>query len=70
LDETKEAFDQFSHSFPFLSFCDFQKWNSPIVTSYFVFGTPTLFLLDAKREILLRPTSIAQMDAWVDWYLK
>jgi hypothetical protein len=29
-----------------------------------------MFLLDAKREILLRPNSIRQMDAWVDWYLK
>jgi len=29
-----------------------------------------MFLLDAKREILLRPNSINQMDAWVDWFLK
>ena len=28
-----------------------------------------MFLLDSKREILLRPNSIAQMDAWVDLYL-
>ena len=29
----------------------------------------TLFLLDEKREILLRPNSVKQMEAWVDWYL-
>jgi hypothetical protein len=34
-----------------------------------VFGTPTLFLLDKKREILLRPLSVKQVDAWVDWVL-
>jgi thiol-disulfide isomerase/thioredoxin/uncharacterized pyridoxamine 5'-phosphate oxidase family protein len=70
LDETKEAFEQFVQLFPFTSYCDYGKWNSPIATSYYVFGTPTMFLLDAKREILLRPNSISQMDAWVDYFLK
>jgi len=70
LDENKEAFEQFTQSFPFISYCDYGKWNGPIVSDYYVFGTPTMFLLDSKREILLRPNSISQMDAWVDWYLK
>jgi hypothetical protein len=26
-------------------------------------------LLDEQRKILLRPNSVKQMDAWVDWYL-
>ena len=69
LDQTKEDFEQFTQPFPFISYCDYGKWNSPIVTNYYVFGTPTMFLLDSKREILLRPNSIAQMDAWVDLYL-
>jgi hypothetical protein len=34
-----------------------------------VFGTPTIYLLDQQREILLRPISVQQMDAWVDWFL-
>jgi thiol-disulfide isomerase/thioredoxin len=69
LDETKEAFSGFSSRFPFISTCDFKKWKSPIVESYYVFGTPTLFLLDNKREIILRPISVKQVDAWVDWFL-
>lgn len=69
LDETEYNFQQFIASFPFISSCDFQKWKSPIVESYYVFGTPTMFLLDNKREILLRPNSVKQMDAWVDWFL-
>ena len=70
LDENKQNFQQFISSFPFISSCDFKKWNSPIVESYYVFGTPTMFLLDNKRKILLRPNSVSQMDAWVDWFLK
>ena len=69
LDETKESFEQFVQTFPFTSYCDYGKWNSPIANAYYVFGTPTMFLLDDKREILLRPNSITQMDAWVDWFL-
>jgi thiol-disulfide isomerase/thioredoxin len=54
---------------PFFTYCDFKKWESTVVQDYFVFGTPTMFLLDSKREILLRPNSVKQMDAWVDWFL-
>ena len=70
LDETKEAFEQFTQTFPFISYCDYSKWNSPVVKNYHVFGTPTMFLLDGQREIVLRPTSISQMDAWVDLVMK
>ncbi len=69
LDEDAKSFQQFANLLPFLSTCDFKKWKSPIVESYYVFGTPTMFLLDNKREILLRPNSVKQMDAWVDWFL-
>jgi thiol-disulfide isomerase/thioredoxin len=69
LDETGNDFQNFTSSFPFVSTCDFKKWKSPIVESYYVFGTPTMFLLDNKREILLRSNSVKQMDAWVDWFL-
>ena len=69
LDEDKELFNNFASIFPFISFCDYQKWKSPIVIDYYVFGTPTMYLLDAERKILLRPNSVKHMDAWVDWNL-
>jgi thiol-disulfide isomerase/thioredoxin len=69
LDETKQLFTNFVSAFPFISVCDYQKWNSKVVKDYYVFGTPTMYFLNEKREILLRPTSVKQMDGWVDWYL-
>jgi thiol-disulfide isomerase/thioredoxin len=69
LDEDKEKFKNFTSIFPFISICDYQKWNSTAVKDYYVFGTPTMYLLNDKREILLRPNSVKQMDVWVDWYL-
>ena len=69
LDENENDFKNFAGNFPFTSICDYKKWNSPVVQDYYVFGTPTLYLLNEKREILLRPNSVKQMDAWVDWFL-
>lgn len=70
LEDNKNEFFDFSKSFPFPSYSDLKKWDSKIVNDYYVFSTPTMFLLDKKREIILRPNSVKQMDAWVDWYLK
>ena len=69
LDEERQAFKNYTSIFPFISMCDYQKWDSPVVKAYHVFATPTLYLMNDKREILLRPNTVQQMDAWVEWYL-
>ncbi len=69
LDENSEAHRKFVKEFPFLSYCDYGKWESPIAKDYYVFATPSMYLLDRQRKIILRPTSVRQMDAWVDWNL-
>ncbi len=69
LDEDQASYESFVRNFPFISICDYKKWNSPIVQDYYIFATPTMYLLDRNRKILLRPNSVIQMNAWVDWYL-
>jgi thiol-disulfide isomerase/thioredoxin len=69
LDNDQQAFKNFAGIYPFISMSDYKKWDSPVVKAYHVFATPTFYLLNDKREILLRPNSVEQMDAWVDWYL-
>jgi len=69
LDEEPQTFKKFAGVFPFISTCDYQKWESPVVKDYYVFATPTMYLLDDEWEIVLRPNSVAQMDSWVNWYL-
>ena len=69
LDEEKAGFMNHATRFPFISFSNYKKWKTPAVKDYHVFATPTMFLLNKDREILLRPNSVRQMDAWVDWYL-
>ena len=70
LEDDRNAFIDFAQSFPFLSYADGKKWDGKIVNDYYVFSTPTMFLLDSDREIILRPSSVNQMDAWVDWNYK
>lgn len=69
LDETESAFAAFAGSLPFIRTTDYKKWEGTAAKNYHVYATPTMFLLNAKREILLKPVSVAQLDAWVDWYL-
>ena len=69
LDENEADYKKFIRNLPFIHSCDFKKWESPIAQSYYVFGTPTMFLLDSKRKIILRPNSAKQVDSWIDWFL-
>ncbi|MFW5761047.1 MAG: thioredoxin-like domain-containing protein [Cyclobacteriaceae bacterium] len=69
LDQDEQIFKNFASVFPFISICDYQKWESPVVKDYHVFATPSIYLLNSKREIILRPYSVSQLDSWVDWYL-
>jgi thiol-disulfide isomerase/thioredoxin len=69
LDTEQEVFEKFLSSCPFFAYCDYKKWDSQVVQDYYVFSTPTFYLLNNKRELLLKPNSVSQLDAWVDWFL-
>lgn len=69
LDTDQEAFYSFVEHFPFLSISDFKGWDSTPAQEMYVFATPTYYLLNKEREIVLRPGSVQQIDAWVEWYL-
>jgi thiol-disulfide isomerase/thioredoxin len=69
LDTQPQVFEQAVKSYPFFAYCDYKKWESQVAKDYYVFGTPTFYLLNNKREIILRPNSIEQVNAWVDWVL-
>ena len=70
LDTDQTTFKGFSSILPFISACDYNKWNTKAAKDYHVFGTPTLFILDKNQKILLRPTSIKQIDSWVDYSIR
>lgn len=69
LDENRQIFENFTKPFSFISTCDYKKWDSPAVTDYHVFATPTIYLLNTNNKILLKPNSVSQLNSWIDWYL-
>jgi hypothetical protein len=68
LETNKEQFGKYTNKLKFISFSDYNKWNSKAAKDYYVFGTPTLFLLDSNNQIILRPNSIKQLESWIDMY--
>lgn len=70
LDESPKDFAQFAAPFPFISTTDYQKWESQVVKDFHVYATPTMFLLDKDKNILLRPKSTEHLEAWVNSYMK
>jgi len=69
LDSDAKKYLNFVKYFPFISTCDFKQWETQAAKDYYVFSTPTLFLLDKNNKIILRPNSIKQVEAWVKFNL-
>ena len=69
LDTDPKEFVEFAAPLPFISTCDYQKWDSPVAQDYHIFGTPTYYLLDKDLKILVKAKSPEQVDAWVDYKL-
>ena len=66
LDTDKKEFENFTAPFPFYSACDYKKWETQAAKDYYVSSSPTIFLLDSKNKIILRPPTVASLDSWLD----
>ncbi|MCH8553765.1 MAG: AhpC/TSA family protein [Schleiferiaceae bacterium] len=69
LDENGNDFAKFAAPMPFISTTDFKKWDSQAAIDYFVYGTPTYFLVDNQFKLLLRPKNADHAKAWIDYRL-
>lgn len=69
IDTDKKAFERAYKNAPWLTYCDYKGWNTQAAKDYFITGTPSYFLLDKTQKILVRPSSLEQVDAWVNYKL-
>jgi thiol-disulfide isomerase/thioredoxin len=69
LDTDKTSYERLAKIFPFISLCDYKKWETKAAKDYYVFASPTMFLLDNDQKIVLRPNSVKQIDSWIDYYI-
>jgi thiol-disulfide isomerase/thioredoxin len=51
----KEAIEK--NNYIFLNGCDLKGWNGKAARDYYLYATPTMFLLDRNRKILAKPLS-------------
>jgi thiol-disulfide isomerase/thioredoxin len=69
LDTDPTAFQAYSEGMPFIAYSDYKKWDTQAVSDFFVASSPSFYLIDPSGKLLLRPQSVKQIDAWVDWKL-
>lgn len=71
LDDNNTEYEKAINELPnLIHHTDLKKWNGQAVKDYHVYATPTIFLLDNKREILLKPFSLEQLNEWLDLNLE
>ncbi|MEI6586686.1 MAG: TlpA disulfide reductase family protein [Sediminibacterium sp.] len=66
MDTDKKAYLEFTSLMPFISNCDYKKWDTKAAKDYYISGSPTFFLLDSKQKILLRPISVKQINSFLE----
>jgi thiol-disulfide isomerase/thioredoxin len=66
IDTDKEAYKTAYQNAPWQSYCDYKGWDTQAAKDYFVYATPTYILLDKDMKILVHPSSVGQVDAWVN----
>jgi thiol-disulfide isomerase/thioredoxin len=70
LDTDKTAFQNYTNVLPFISYCDYQQWNTKAAKDYYVSSSPTIYLLDKNNKIILRPRFIKAIDSWIDYNME
>lgn len=70
LDENMGQFTTFAAPLPFTATCDYKKWESQPVKDFHIYSTPSFYLLKNNLEIVLKPYTVEQIDAWIDWHVK
>jgi len=67
IDTDKEAFKTAYQNTPWQTYCDFKGWETQAAKDYYINATPTYFLLDKDKKILVHPRSLRQVDTWVNY---
>ena len=65
LDTDKEKYDAFIKDLPFINTCDYKGWGSPNVKNYYVFATPSVYVLDTENKIVAKPLDAIATAKWL-----
>ena len=65
IDTDKTAFENYYKDAPFITYCDTKGWETQAAKDYYVFATPSYFLLDKELKILSKIQSPEHLEAWL-----
>jgi peroxiredoxin len=65
LDTDKEKYDAYIKDLPFINTCDYKGWGSPNVKNYYVFATPSVYVLDTENKIVAKPLDAIATAKWL-----
>lgn len=65
LDTDKEKYDAYIKDLPFINTCDYKGWGSTNVKNYYVFASPSIFVLDAENKIVAKPLDAIATAKWL-----
>lgn len=66
MDDNADIHKIVTQSHPWVSQFVGRDWNSPITQHYFVYGTPTFFMVDKNMKIVAKPKSVAEVSQWLN----
>ena len=66
LDTSKTELENFigTYGLDWINIADIEGWNSKVAIDYFIYATPTMFLIDKNRKLIYKPTSIDDLQQW------
>ncbi len=50
----------------FVNASELNGWDSPVIQDYFIYATPTFFLLDSNRKILAKPMNLSDLTGAIE----
>jgi peroxiredoxin len=53
------------NNFNLINVSDLQGWNGKAANDYYLYATPTMFLINKKREIIAKPVNVEEVKKWM-----
>ena len=66
IDTVKSEWQSFvnNNNLTWINVCDLKGWDSKAALDYYIYATPTMFLIDKNRKIIAKPTTIDETKSY------
>lgn len=66
LDTSKTEWNNFigTYALDWINIGDMEGWNSKVAKEYFIYATPTMFLIAKDKKLIAKPTSVNDLKPW------